>query len=116
MKCTWDALGPASSLKRPPAGPQCETIGTFQPMRSSDLTTWEEGATFATRNSTSAPASFNRDSCGTTSTSASWNFSMPAEGMLFSASASFSPFSFDSPQGLLIRIIQGFLVAYFLNA
>src|SRR6201999_4076677 len=58
MKCTRAALGPASSLNRPPAGPQCETIGTFQPMRSSDLTTWEDGATFATRNNTSAPASF----------------------------------------------------------
>src|SRR6516164_5833560 len=42
MKCTLEALGPASSLKRPPAGPQCDTIGTSQPMRSSDFTTWEE--------------------------------------------------------------------------
>ena len=78
MKCTRWPLGPASSLKRPPAGPQCETIGTFQPMRSSDFTTCEDGATLATMNSTSAPASFRRVSCGTTSTSASWNFSMPA--------------------------------------
>src|ERR1700754_180083 len=65
MKCTLAPLGPASSLKRPPAGPQCDTIGTFQPMRSSDLTTCDDGATLATMNSTSAPASFNRVSCGT---------------------------------------------------
>src|ERR1044071_8131411 len=71
MKCTRCALGPASSLNRPPAGPQCETIGTFQPIRSSDFTTCEDGATLATMNNTSAPASFNRVSCGTTSTSAS---------------------------------------------
>src|SRR5258708_7286458 len=101
MKCTLAALGPASSVKRPPAGPQWEMTGTFQPMRSSDFTTCEEGATLATRNSESAPASFNRDSCGTTSTSASSNFSIPAKGMFLSASAAFNPFSLDSPHGLL---------------
>src|SRR5262245_49514712 len=78
MNWTRSALGPASSLKRPPDGPQWDTIGTFQPMRSSDLTTCEDGATFATMNNTSAPAAFSRVSWGTTSTSASWNFSMPA--------------------------------------
>ena len=35
--------------ERPPAGPQCDTIGTSQPMRSSDFTTCAEGATLATR-------------------------------------------------------------------
>src|SRR4029077_20869756 len=58
MKWTLAALAPASSLQRPPAGPQCDTIGTSQLMRSSDLTTCEDGATLATRNSTSAPACF----------------------------------------------------------
>ena len=49
-------------------------------MRSSDFTTCDDGATLATMNSTSAPACLRRVSCGTTSTSASWNFSMPAYG------------------------------------
>ncbi len=71
------ALGPASSVKRPPAGPQCETIGTFQPMRSSDFTTWADGPTLPTRNSVSAPAAFRRVSCGTTSRSLASNFSTP---------------------------------------
>ena len=49
MKCTFSALGPASSVKRPPAGPQCETIGTFQPIRSSDFTTSDETISLVTR-------------------------------------------------------------------
>src|ERR1700712_2947857 len=116
MKATFSALGPASSVKRPPAGPQCDTTGTFQPIRSSDFTTCADGATLATRNNASAPASFNRVSCGTTSTSPVSNFSTPANGMLLVSSAAFKPFSLDSPQGLLIRIIPGFLALYFLAA
>src|SRR6201989_321841 len=113
IKCIFSALGPASWVKRPPAGPQCDTTGTFQPMRSSDFTTCAEGATLATRNSASAPASFRRVSCGTTATSPVSTFSTPAHGMLLVSSAAFKPFSFDSPQGLLIRIIPGFLALYF---
>src|SRR4051812_49154961 len=116
MKWTFSALGPASSVKRPPDGPQCDTIGTFQPMRSSDFTTCAEGATLATRNNVSAPASFSRVSCGTTSTSPVSNFSTPANGMLLVSSAAFNPFSLDSPQGLLIRIIPGFFAPYFFPA
>src|SRR5258706_11121145 len=105
MKCTFGALGPASSVKRPPAGPQCETIGGFQPMRSSDLTTWADGPTLPTRNRQSAPAFFRRVSCGTTSTSSPPNFSMPAAFMPLALSAAVRPFSFDSPQGLFTRIM-----------
>src|SRR5229473_8447466 len=104
MKCTFSALGPASSVKRPPDGPQCDTIGTFQPMRSSDFTTCADGATLATSKSTSVPACLRRLSCGTTSTSLVSNFSIPAYGRPFAANAALSPFSFDSPQGLLMRI------------
>ncbi len=78
MKWTLAPLGPASSEKRPPAGPQCDTIGTSQLMRSSDFTTCADGATLATMNRTSEPACFSRVSCGTTSTSLVSNFSMPA--------------------------------------
>src|SRR3954467_9311024 len=116
MKWTFSALGPASSVKRPPDGPQCDTIGTFQPMRSSDFTTCAEGATLATRNNVSAPASFSRVSCGTTSTSPVSNFSMAANGICLAASASLRPASLDSPQGLLIRIMPGILAAYFFAA
>src|SRR5882757_3673435 len=116
MKCTFSALGPASSVKRPPEGPQCETIGTFQPMRSSDFTTCADGATLATSSSTSLPACLRRLNCGTTSTSLVSNFSMPTYGTPLAASAALRPFSFDSPQGLLIRIRPGFLVPYFLTA
>src|SRR6478672_6516269 len=57
MKCTLAALGPASSVKRPPDGPQWETIGTSQPMRSSDFTTCADGATLAAaRTAPSVPA------------------------------------------------------------
>src|SRR5215813_12801603 len=61
MKCTLAALGPASSVKRPPDGPQCDTIGTAQLMRSSDFTTCAEGATLATSSSTSVPACLSRE-------------------------------------------------------
>src|SRR5688572_3937715 len=107
-KCTLGALGPASSVKRPPAGPQCDTIGGFQPMRSSDFTTWAEGPTLPTRNRQSAPADLSRVSCGTTSTSLPSNFSMPAGFMPLAASAALKPFSFDSPHGLLTRIMPQF--------
>src|SRR3954464_15881018 len=100
MKCTLAALGPASSVKRPPDGPQWETIGTSQPMRSSDFTTCADGATLATMNSVSAPASFKRVSWGTTSTSPVSNFSTPANGIALVSSAAFNPFSLDSPHGL----------------
>src|ERR1700716_799442 len=116
IKCTFSALGPASSVKRPPDGPQCEMIGTFQPIRSSDFTTCADGATLATMNRASAPASFSQVSCGTTSTSPVSNFSTPANDMLLASSAAFKPFSFDSPQGLLIRIIPGFLAPYLFAA
>jgi hypothetical protein len=61
----------------------------------------------ATRNSVSAPEALSRVSCGTTSTSLVSNFSTPAGATPLAASASFRPFSFDSPQGLLIRIMPG---------
>ncbi|MOA35327.1 hypothetical protein D3C78_1567700 [compost metagenome] len=104
------ALGPANSVKRPPAGPQCDTIGTFQPMRSSDFTTCADGPTLPTMNSVSAPAAFRRLSCGTTSRSLGWNFSVPAAVILAAAIATFSPFSLDSPQGLFTRISPGLVV------
>src|SRR5258705_7817794 len=113
MKCTFGALAPASSLKRPPEGPQWETIGTFQPMRSSDFTTCAEGATLATRNRTSVPASLRRVSCGTTSTSLGSQFSMPASGIVVAASPALGPCSIDFPAGFFIRVNPGFLADYF---
>ena len=85
-------------------------------MRSSDFTTCAEGPTLPTRNSVSAPADFRRVSCGTTSTSLPSNFSMPAGTMPLASSAAFRPFSFDSPQGLLIRIMPGFFALKFFCA
>src|SRR5262245_64132433 len=78
-------------------------------MRSSDFTTCDDGPTLPTRNRTFVPADLSRESCGTTSTSLPSNFSMPAAFIFFSARAAVRPFSFDSPQGLLTRIIPGFL-------
>ena len=60
-------------------------------------------------NRTSAPAIFRRVSCGTTSTSLASNFSTPAACIPLAASAALSPFSFDSPQALLTRIMPGLL-------
>src|SRR6476659_9585008 len=96
------AFGPASSVKRPPAGPQCDTIGTFQPMRSSDLTTCAEGPTLPTSSSVSAPAALSRDRCGVTSTSLGFT--------PFALSAAIRPFWFDSPHGLLTTITPGVFV------
>ena len=78
-------------------------------MRSSDFTTCADGPTLPTRNRQSAPAAFSRVSCGTTSTSFPSNFSMPAGLRPLASSAASSPFSFDSPHGLLTRIIPQFL-------
>ena len=76
-------------------------------MRSSDFTTWDDGPTLPTMNSVSAPAALSRFSCGVTSTSLPSNFSMPAGFMPFSVIAATRPFSLDSPQALLTRIIPG---------
>src|SRR5690348_11782476 len=104
------AFGPASSVKRPPAGPQCDTIGTFQPMRSSDFTTCADGPTLPTSISESAPAAFRRDSCGVTSTSFGSNFSTPAGFTPFALSAATRPFWLDSPHGLLTTMTPGVFV------
>ena len=74
-------------------------------MRSSDFTTCADGPTLPTMNSVSAPAAFRRVSCGTTSTSLPSNFSTPTGFSPLAASAACRPFSFDSPHGLLTRII-----------
>jgi hypothetical protein len=85
-------------------------MGTCQPMRSSDFTTCADGPTLPTMNSVSAPAAFRRVSCGTTSTSLASNFSTPTGFMPLAASAACRPFSFDSPQGLLTRIMPNLLL------
>ncbi|MNN39864.1 hypothetical protein D3C81_1539180 [compost metagenome] len=106
-KWTFLAFGPASSVKRPPAGPQWETTGTFQPIRSSDFTTCADGPTLPTISSTSAPAAFRRPNWGTTSTSLASNFSTPTGLPPLAAIAATMPFSFDSPHGLFTRIRPG---------
>src|SRR6266403_2143483 len=56
MKCTFPAQDPASSGKRPPDIPQCDTTGTGHADRCSDLTTCAPGAALPTRITASAPA------------------------------------------------------------
>ena len=97
--------------------PQCETTGAVQPMRSRDFIICAPGGAFTTRMMASAPAFFRRVSCGTMSTSLFSNFSMPTISMAsFPASAATRPFSFDSPQGLLISMRPAFFAPNFLLA
>src|SRR5487761_2300414 len=108
MKCTLPAQDPASSGKRPPDIPQCETTGTVHAERCSDLTTCAPGAALPTRMIASAPASRRRCSCGVISASLSSNFSAPASLMPAASAAAVKPDRLDSPQPLLTNIKPGF--------
>src|SRR6202162_285941 len=121
MKCTSPAQDPASSGKRPPEIPQCETTGTVQADFCSDLTTCAPGAALPTRITVSAPASRKRCSWGVISASLSSNFSAPASLIPAASAAAVSPARLDSPQPLLTNISPGVLapnlvVAYFIKA
>src|SRR5947209_1769172 len=121
MKCTLPAHDPASSGKRPPEIPQCETIGTLQAERCNDLITCAPGAALPTRIRQSAPAARSRCSCGVMSTSLSSNFSLPASLMPAASAAAVRPDRFDSPHALLTRMRPGAFalkrdVAYLISA
>src|SRR5882724_3301634 len=101
MNSTCCAPLPASSGKRPPEIPQCDTTGTVHSIRSSDFIICAPGAALATKKMTSAWPALRRESCGTMSTSLASNFSIPAVSIVAAAMAAVRPFSLDSPPGVI---------------
>src|SRR5579872_4910770 len=96
--------------------PQCETTGTTQAERCSDLITCAPGAALPTRMMVSAPASRSRCSCGVMSASLSSNFSAPASLIPAASAAVVRPARLDSPQPLFTSIRPGFLAPNFVVA